>query len=121
MTNLEKEKEALSNIQNIIDLLHDAGYSPNDEDLYYIFNGILERRDNYLDIYLREQTVKKHPAIDTLPITKFMKTTMIELPKECKKILDAYDSIIQKQTVKGIAPYLHISYFKPTVAIAKPR
>ena len=120
MTNLEKEKQALYNIQNIIHLLHDAGYCPSDEDLYYIFNGILEKRNNYLDQYLREQTVKKHPAIDTLPITQFRKTTMIELPNECKKILDAYDSIMQKQTVKRIAPYLHIAYFKPSVAIVKP-
>ena len=84
------------NIFKLIRMLCDYGAPPTVEEFQHIMDDRNWKRDNPLEQFLREKTVKKYPCLDNLPITSFMKNTMIELPKECKEILSIYELLPKK-------------------------
>ncbi len=90
---LKKLETNAQKFQPLLDALIKNEYAPDTKEFREIVNGRNLKRDNPLDDFLRERTVKKHPAIDKLPITAFMKKTMIELPKECEVITIVYYSL----------------------------
>lgn len=95
---LKKLEISAQKFQPLLSAMIKHEYEPSTGDFHEIIYGRKEKRDNPLDDFLRMRTVKKHPAIDTLPITQFMKKTMIELPKECKEIMSIYDAIPTQST-----------------------
>lgn len=90
---LKKLETSAQKFQPLLDALTKNDYAPDTKEFREIVYGRNLKRDNPLDEFLRERTVKKHPAIDKLPITAFMKKTMIELPKECEMIMSIYNSL----------------------------
>lgn len=90
---LKKLETSAQKFQPLLSALIKHDYEPSTGEFHEIVYGRKEKRDNPLEDFLRTRTVKKHPAIDTLPITQFMKKTMIELPKECKEIMSIYNAI----------------------------
>jgi len=90
---LNKLETSAQKFQLLLDVMIKNDYAPDTKQFQVIVYGRNLKRDNPLDEFLRERTVKKHPAIDKLPITAFMKKTMIELPKECEAIMSIYNSL----------------------------
>jgi len=95
---IERELTNLTNaakrFQPFFDALAKHGYTPEPgQFVELVYNRASGKAPDALDNYLREKTVKMHPAIDNLPITEFMKRTMIELPKICNEITAAYNAL----------------------------
>ena len=95
---LQKLETSAKKFQPLLDALIQYEYAPSTKEFHEIVYGRPTKRDNPLDEFLRERTVKKHPAIDTLPISAFMKKVMIELPKECELIMQIYNSLPASST-----------------------
>lgn len=69
-------------------------YEPTEAEFKEIVLSRANKRSEKLDDFLRAKTVKKHPSIDSLPITDFMKKTMIKLPAaECSNIESAFSDL----------------------------
>lgn len=96
---LQKLETSAAKFQPLLDAMIKHDYTPDTKDFQEIIRGRNLKRDNPLDDFLRERTVKKHPSIDNLPITAFMKKTMIELPKECKHIAELYNGLPAQASV----------------------
>ena len=96
---LKKLETSAQKFQPLLDAMIKNDYAPDTKVFREIVNGRNLKRDNPLDEFLRERTVKKHPAIDKLPITAFMKKTMIELPKECDLITSVYFSLPAQNSI----------------------
>lgn len=90
---LEKLEKSAKKFQKVFDVLVKYNYQPSLPEFQKIIYGRTSKKDNPLDDFLKERTVKMHPAIDNLPITPFMKKTMIQLPKECDEIIQAYEGL----------------------------
>ncbi len=96
---LQKLETSAAKFQPLLDAMIKNDYAPDTKEFQEIIRGRNLKRDNPLDDFLRERTVKKHPSIDSLPITAFMKKTMIELPKECKHIAELYNGLPAQTSV----------------------
>jgi hypothetical protein len=87
---LNKIETSIEMFQPLLDAMIKNGYEPTLSEFRAIVRSRNERKSSYFDDFLRDKTVKKHPEIERLPITAFMKKTLIELPKECEEIERAY-------------------------------
>jgi hypothetical protein len=96
---LNKIESNAAKFQRLFDAMIKHGYEPTLKEFRTIVSGRNLKRDNPLEDFLREKTVKKHPSIDTLPITDFMKRTMIVLPVECEEITRLYNAIPPQREV----------------------
>lgn len=93
-SNLEQLTKAAARFQPFYSALVKHGYEPTIEEFTgLVYGRAKEKGVDAMDYYLREKTVKMHPAIDTMPIEDFMKRNMIKLPDTCKEIIAAYTAL----------------------------
>ena len=85
---LKKIETSAQRFQPLLDAMIENDYAPTLKEFCEIVYG---KKTNALSEYLREKTVRKYPAIDTLPITEIKKREMIELPKVCEAIVNIYN------------------------------
>lgn len=76
-TAIERELKKLeTTAQKFQPLLEDMvlyGYEPTEQEFREIVTGRNQKNPLPIEDFLRIKTVKKHPSIDSLPITQFMK------------------------------------------------
>lgn len=109
----ENEEKTISIINSLFNALVDNGFYPTTREFRCIVKGRMQKRDNPLEDFLREKTVKKHPSIDTLPITNFMKMTMIVLPVECAEIISIYEKLPENKRELLLVESFECVYPKP--------
>lgn len=100
---LAKVETRVKQFQPLLDAMIKHDFKPSTNEFQAIVRGRTVKYENPLDEFLRAKTVSRHPSIDNLPITYFMKKTMIELPKECEEILNLYKALpVQKDVLSTV-------------------
>jgi hypothetical protein len=96
---LQRLEKSLRTFAPLLTALINSDYTPDNEQFKEIIYSRCQKEKDTLNDFLRERTVKKHPAIDGLPITDFMKKAMIKLPMECDNILALHKALPAKSEV----------------------
>ena len=102
---LNKIETSIEMFQPLLDAMIKNGYEPTLSEFRAIVRSRNERKSSYFDDFLRDKTVKKHPEIERLPITAFMKKTLI---------LNQLDAKIKKLNTESITELPSIGWIKAT-------